>query len=144
VHVHPITWAYIGAAALGIAVLYEIKTYGSDVKTAAGDALQAVNPVNPDNVFASAANKVVQAATGEPDATLGAKIWEWLHPGAVAAEQSITDPLKVTAPLPAAGKGDAVDLGAFNEGPLGALYGTPWSAEPSFDITIGRGASGSW
>lgn len=43
------------------------------------DAGQAINPVNPDNIFNSGVNSVLQAVTGEEHATLGTKIYEWLH-----------------------------------------------------------------
>ncbi|WP_211831162.1 hypothetical protein [Kistimonas asteriae] len=49
----------LGIGALGVYVLYR----------GAGTAAQAINPVNPDNVFNQAANGLGEAITGDPNAT---------------------------------------------------------------------------
>jgi len=48
-------------------------------KKALSDAGQAVNPVNPDNIFARGVNRIVQAVTGDPDQTLGGQIFDWVN-----------------------------------------------------------------
>lgn len=49
-------------------------------KKATEATLEAVNPVSHDNIFNKGVNSVTQALTGDPNATLGTKIYEWLHP----------------------------------------------------------------
>jgi hypothetical protein len=63
---------------------------GSVVSTA-GDVLHAVNPTNPDNVFAGGVNAGGQAATGDRYWTLGGWIYDMTHDDAGAI---------ATAPLP--------------------------------------------
>jgi len=40
----------------------------------------AVNPVNPDNIFYGAASGVTQAITGDDDDTFGTALHKWLNP----------------------------------------------------------------
>lgn len=50
-------------------------------------AAQAVNPLNPNNVFYSGANQVTQQVTGDQGTTFGSWLYQLFNPGAVAAEQ---------------------------------------------------------
>ena len=45
-------------------------------------AAQAVNPLNPDNVFSSGADAAVQAMTGDASQTLGGWVFDTLNPRA--------------------------------------------------------------
>lgn len=53
---------------------------------------QAVNPLNPDNVFYSGASDVATQISGH-ETTFGGWLWEVLHPGQAAQEQAISAPL---------------------------------------------------
>ncbi len=46
---------------------------------------QTLNPASPDNV-------VYQTVSAPFDGSLGARLWEWFNPGAVAAEQQAINP----------------------------------------------------
>lgn len=61
---------------LGLLGLWYTKEKATEAVKEVG---QAVNPVNPDNIFNSGVNSVVQALTGEENATLGSKIYDWTH-----------------------------------------------------------------
>lgn len=54
---------------------------------AAPAVAQAINPLNPENVFAGGANAIVASVTGDPHATVGASWWETWNPSAVARER---------------------------------------------------------
>lgn len=71
---------------VGLVVYLGRKASGA-VADAAGQALQAVNPWNNENVIYQTANKAVQSVTGTPD-TLGTWIYNALHP----EEQDINGP----------------------------------------------------
>jgi hypothetical protein len=95
--------AYLAALGVGAFVVYRVVTRGpaavgdavAAVGGAAGRAVNLINPANPENIFALTANSAVRAVTAEPDATLGTKLWEWLHPDQVAAERAMfTDEAK--------------------------------------------------
>jgi hypothetical protein len=115
--VRPLTILYVGAgiaaAAAGGVIAWRVWQRGEDVAEAAQEVLQAVNPTNPDNVAARAVNTVVQKITGDDQATLGTKLWEWMNPGQAAADNRITDPVRVKEPAPGSGQGAAPDFGDF-------------------------------
>lgn len=48
----------------------------------------ALDPSNPDNAVAAAANRAVQRMTGDAGATVGTTWWETINPAAVAAERA--------------------------------------------------------
>lgn len=52
---------------------------GRQARDSAGSVVDAVNPINPDNVFYRGANSVLQIFTGD-QGTLGTKIYDWFHP----------------------------------------------------------------
>lgn len=56
------------------AILWAVIRQGKTVAEAAGDVVAAVNPLNQDNVFAKAADKVTQIVTGDETTSLGSKI----------------------------------------------------------------------
>ena len=74
------------------------KALDSAVATA-GTAVHAVNPLNPDNVFAGAVNKVGQAGSGDKYWTLGGWFYDRTHADAGAI---------ATAPVP------TIDFGRVN------------------------------
>lgn len=90
----PATVIYVGAAALGLALAYLVFVKAKaaagavveDVTGAVTHAAEAVNPVNPDNVFAKASNAVAQSVSGDASATLGTWLWTIMHSAQVAAE----------------------------------------------------------
>lgn len=45
-----------------------------------GAAVNAINPANPDNIFASGVNSIVQTATGDQHTTLGTWLYGKLNP----------------------------------------------------------------
>lgn len=99
---------YVAALGAGAWIAYKVAkaapaTIGAAV-TAAGDAVrdaaQAVNPLNPDNVFKRGADAVVQSVSGEPAATLGGKVFELFNP---KANQAAADLVAPTMPKAAAG-----------------------------------------
>jgi hypothetical protein len=49
--------------------------FGEDIKR----ALQKFNPASDQNLAYSGASGIVQAVTGDPDATLGTAIYEWFN-----------------------------------------------------------------
>jgi hypothetical protein len=86
--------AYLVGIAFVLYGVYRIAKAGpavaGQVGTAVTTALNALNPANPNNIVAAPVNSVIQAATGQPDVTLGTKLWEWLHPSTVALEKQLT------------------------------------------------------
>jgi hypothetical protein len=66
----------VGAVAITAtaAILYMVIRQGKSIAGAAGDALNAINPANHSNIFASTADAITQAVTGDPTASLGSKI----------------------------------------------------------------------
>lgn len=70
-----ITWKTVAAAGVVTLVLYE---YGKgEIKAAAKEAGEAVNPTSRKNIFNQALEKTGQTVTGEKDWTLGGQIAEW-------------------------------------------------------------------
>lgn len=59
----------------------------------AGNVVQAVNPVNPDNIFNTGVNAVVKTISGDPDATLGDRIFALFNPNAPGETQRSIDEL---------------------------------------------------
>lgn len=66
----------------------------------------AINPLNPNNVFASGANSAVQAVTGEP--SLGGWLATVLNPDVAAADAAMARPVVFND----VAAGGAVDMGA--------------------------------
>ena len=127
----------IAAAAVGLAVAWKVKKTGAAVVDAAAEVLQEVNPMNPDNAIKRGVDKVVQAATGEPEATLGGKVWEWApwNWSRVREENRISDPV-VLPPKPTAAQEAAAlgELGINTDLPAETMNGiqsTPfWYGAP--------------
>lgn len=84
---------------LGLVALAGVYLVGRQALKASGSALaaagQAINPASPENVVYKGASAVVNtlAADGR-DAPLGARLWEWMNPGKVAAEAALTQPVQ--------------------------------------------------
>jgi hypothetical protein len=68
--------AILALGAVGLVFYYVARREAGAVVTGVE---KAINPVNPQNVFASAANAVTGAVTGTP--SLGAEIYNITHPG---------------------------------------------------------------
>ena len=62
----------------------------ANVGAAVTQALNAINPASADNVAYQAVNSAVQAATGDQNATLGTKAFEFFNPGTMKLESQIT------------------------------------------------------
>lgn len=73
----PKNWNLIALAVVVVGGIYAYHRLKAD----AGAVASAVNPVDPNNVFNTGANSVLQTITGDKDATWGSKIYDWLHPG---------------------------------------------------------------
>lgn len=65
---------------VGAAVLIGVYIAGKKAADTAKDALNAVNPFNHDNVFATGVNKIGATITGDTNFTLGGAIYDWTHP----------------------------------------------------------------
>lgn len=71
-------WLVLGAACLGGYLIYKGVTKGAaGVKKVITENL---NPTSDQNLAYRAASAVVQGLTGDKTATLGTKIYDWLHP----------------------------------------------------------------
>ncbi len=86
------------AAALGIWIA--VKS-GAAAKLTAG-TLEAISPLNANNVFARGVNAVGAELAGDPGWNLGGWIWEHTHPGSVTAEGRAVygDPTARSGPQP--------------------------------------------
>jgi hypothetical protein len=118
------------AVAAGV-IAWKVWGQGAKVADAVADVLDAVNPTNPDNVAAKAVNSVVQAVTGDKDATLGTKIYDVLHPGENAQIQAPppgtpATPANVAVPGGAPAPGNTVTV--------------PQDVDPMLSIIFGGGA----
>lgn len=80
-----LNWKTVAAGVAGIVLL------GWLAKREAGEALAAVNPVDPDNVINQGANEVFQAVSGNEVDSIGTWLYGLLHPHAGEA---------ITAPTP--------------------------------------------
>lgn len=90
--------ATVGLVASG-AVAWLIIRQGKSAAAAVGTVVDQINPTNPNNAAARTVNAVVQAVTGDPSASLGTKVFEWLNPGTVARESQITAPTPMRSPV---------------------------------------------
>ena len=93
-------WLGVG---LGLVLIIGAAWAGKKAVAAVGDVAQAVNPLNPDNVFAGAVNATGAAVSGNPDFSLGAWLWELTHPGQAARDAAITAPVTLDKPGGASG-----------------------------------------
>lgn len=75
---------FVIGAGIGLVALLGVYLVARKAGAALGDAASAVgtaiNPVSDQNLAYQGTNAVVRAVTGDQDATLGTKIYEWLHP----------------------------------------------------------------
>ena len=103
------------------------------VAAAVGDAAHAVNPLNPDNVFASGVNNVGAAIAGQAPGSwsLGSWLYDVTHP----------DELATPAPAPAANPLASwpIDFGTGDGWETASI--DAYSRPPA---TSSGGASGSW
>lgn len=67
------------------AIIFVMVRQGKNIAQAAGTVANAVNPINPDNIFAKGANAVVQTVTGDATATVGSKIADLFDTSGAAA-----------------------------------------------------------
>jgi len=89
---------------VALVIAYRLIKGGTAAAAAVGETAakvgQAINPLNPGNVFAAAANAAVQAATGDPNETLGGWVYGKIGPnrdaGAIATAPSILGPRPVS------------------------------------------------
>lgn len=64
----------LGGVAVAGFLAYKLYTTGKTVVT------ETLNPASEKNAVNQAVNSVVQDVTGDPTATLGTKIYDWLNP----------------------------------------------------------------
>lgn len=66
-------------AGIAIYATWRIVRLGESVPDAAAAAADAVNPVNPENIFYRGVNAVGAALTGAPGWNLGGALWDATH-----------------------------------------------------------------
>lgn len=82
--------AIVLTVGLGAYVAVSIFSRAKDGLTgAAKSALDAINPANPGNVVARAADAVVQAVTGDPNTSVGSKLYDLVNPNAPRADAPV-------------------------------------------------------
>ncbi|MBC3930364.1 hypothetical protein [Undibacterium curvum] len=93
-------YAVAGIAVIGVAYYAYQRVTGiaGDVIDTAGEALNAINPLNDDNVINTGAIDLYQKVTGSKG-TIGTDLYDWLHPdmsglGTNIAGQPGYDPFK--------------------------------------------------
>lgn len=111
----------VGGVALAVYVTRKATTAVSD---AAGQALQAVNPWNNENVIYQTANSAVQAVTGSKNATLGTWLYDVLNP----EKQDVNGPY-FNPPKPI----DPYDAHLYRYPPTGVTDTTPGGALQNAD-----------
>lgn len=91
---------------LGLVAVIAVYWVGYRTLKAAGNAaeslvdvvstgVQQINPLNPNNGFYTGASAVGDAiASDGRRAPLGVRIWEWMNPDKVAAENALTGPVQ--------------------------------------------------
>lgn len=136
----PIGVVYVAGAGVAIALAWraysDVKELGSTAGEAVVDTvkegLEAVNPVNPENIVAKTVNKGVQMITGNKDDTLGTWWYSLINPKEAAGEE-ITRPVPIVTPPPAApatsSQGAAAGAGPAPTipGPIGGISGIQWT-----------------
>ncbi len=63
---------------VGIAVFFLVKRFGAQIGQAVGDAAQAINPINADNVFARGADAVT-STLADTDTSIGSLLFDWVQ-----------------------------------------------------------------
>jgi hypothetical protein len=63
-------------------------------------AADKINPLNPDNIFATTVNDVGAAVSGNQSFSLGTWAWEVVNPSAAAKEKALTAPVTPSSPAP--------------------------------------------
>ncbi len=71
---------FAGAGLVLLYVVSKLTGAGTAALNSAGTALQAVNPLNNDNVIYQGVNSGVQAATGDGSATFGTWLYDLINP----------------------------------------------------------------
>jgi hypothetical protein len=75
----------VAAGAAVLAVIYA----KNKLPGVARDAVNAVSPFNPNNIFYGGVNNAGASLTGDPSWNLGARLWEMFNPDQVAAERAM-------------------------------------------------------
>ncbi len=79
--------AYVVTIGLGVYVAWSIFARAKDGLTGGARAvLDAVNPANPNNIVAKGADAIVQAVTGDPNTSVGSKLYDIFNPNAPRAD----------------------------------------------------------
>jgi len=73
----------IGGSIIGVVVLVIFYQVRKDAIKVEGTVATAVNPVNPNNVFASGVNSVGSAVTGDSNFSLGVWLYDATHPASL-------------------------------------------------------------
>lgn len=99
---------------------------------AAGEAIKggAINPGSANNLAYRGANAIGAAASGDESWSLGAKLFEWLNPGAVAAERAVTSSTPARAAGTTSSAASTAPASAMTGPTFGDLSGGnyyPWS-----------------
>jgi hypothetical protein len=91
--------------AAGVGVALVVLWQARKAAAAVADAIKAgaVDPTSSNNLAYRASNAVGGAVTGDANYSMGAHLWEWLNPGAAAAEvAAVRGPVAKPAPAPVA------------------------------------------
>lgn len=108
------TKAVLIAAGLGVTA-YVLYRSAGQVGQAAGKVGTAINPLNPDNVFAGAVNKVGATLSGDDSFSLGGWLFDLTHPTSTSPAPSVS-----TLPIDF-GIGTGWDVAPGASWPLGQL-----------------------
>jgi hypothetical protein len=79
--------AIIAALGVGLYVAWRIKRAAGAVADAAGAAIDTtvevvtkdLNPASQENIIYGGVNNILETVTGDKNATLGGKLYDWLH-----------------------------------------------------------------
>lgn len=132
-----IAYGVVGVGALALA--WGVLRQGKQLGRAAGDALQLVNPANPDNIVAQTVNGAVQAATGGRALSLGDFVYSLINKddaGAIATAPSYPR----GSPEWAAANASAYDVMSSDDAELGGFM-TNFFPDSGFVTTTGGGAT---
>lgn len=136
--------AIVLTVGLGAYVAVSIFSRAKDGLTgAAKGLLDAVNPTNPGNIVARAADAVVQAVTGDSNTSVGSKLYDLVNPNAPKADAAVENRAQPHAQALLDQFGPSTRTRADEAWMQGQLYGPTVQAADDEDAYIGAAMSKS-